>query len=222
MLALSVRWVVAGGLLFIEDKSMPKPRLRLREFLLVTTLISLIAAGFAIRARTASLVSSAPDPAYRAYLERRSANWYEGQLREAKRKLELVPRLAPDQFAEYDVRLMRSVINSGELPTTGKHLVIVGHTPGGIYFRIFDGNGGVVVDWAEGLQTRIGLIEGQLAILDPPHELTTGEKNWVVTTVMSLVDGYRDSLQVHIRIAQASHAEAVASAEYHERLAQRP
>ena len=200
---------------------MRMPRLRLREFLLLTTMASLITAAFAIRARTASHLS-AQDHAFRAYRERLSANWLDGQLKEAKRKLQSTPRISADQIAGYDVRLINSVTTPGELPTTGKELVIVGHTYGGIFFRIFGGDGGVMVDWAEGGQERIGVLEKQLASLDPPHELTTAEKGWVITAVTSLLDGYRAALQAGIISLQARQAEALAKAEFHERLSQRP
>jgi hypothetical protein len=66
---------------------MQLPRLRLREFLLLTTLVSLIVAAVAIRARTASLLS-APDrlvrPDYEPY-----AKWWQ---QNAKRKSKLTPR----------------------------------------------------------------------------------------------------------------------------------
>jgi hypothetical protein len=182
---------------------------------------SLIAATFAIRERTASHVS-AQDHDFRAHRERLSADWLEGGIEEAKRKLEHTPHISRDQVAGYDVRLINSVANLGVLPATGKNLVIVGHTDGGIYFRIFDGDGGVVVDWAEGGRERIGFLEKQLASLDPPHELTANEKGWVITAVTSLVDGYRAAVQASIISGQARHAEAVVRAEFHERLGERP
>jgi hypothetical protein len=201
---------------------MPKPRLRLREFLLLTTAASLIAASFAIRARTAALVS-APDHAFLAYRERASANRLDGELKELKQKLQNIPRLSPDQIAGYDVRLMGPVISSRELPTTGKQLVVVGHSHGSIYFRIFDSEGGIVnVGWDVDDLGRIGVVEKQLAGLDPPHELTTAEKGWVIAAVTSIFDTYRSNLQAVVIAGEAEHAETLARAEEHEGLARRP
>jgi hypothetical protein len=180
---------------------------------------SLIAASFAIRARTAALLS-APDHAFLAYSERASANRLDGDLKEWKRKLQYIARLLPDQIAEYDVRLIHS-LTTMDLPTTGKELVIVGHSDAIIFFRIFDSGGGIVVDWGDD-PGRIGVVEKQLASLDPPHELTTTEKGWVIAAVTSLVDTYRSNLQAAVIGGEAEHAETLARAEYHERMARRP
>ncbi|MFO0891407.1 MAG: hypothetical protein U0790_19965 [Isosphaeraceae bacterium] len=198
---------------------MRKPRLRFREFFLLTTLASLIAASFAIRARTAALLS-APDYAFLAYWERASANGLDRLLREAKRKVQDLAGLSPDLIARYDVRLIHSSTIL-DLPTTGKELVVLGHYDGGIFFRIFDGEGGIVIDWVDD-PGRIGASEEQLASLDPPHELTTTEKGWVIAAVTSLVDSYRSKLQAGIVSGKAEHAETLARAEYYERLARRP
>ncbi|MGC8640411.1 MAG: hypothetical protein ACP5XB_11105 [Isosphaeraceae bacterium] len=61
-------------------------RIRLREFLLLTTLISLIAAAFAIRARTAYQLAARhhallTDPA------RLSANWWSDRIKDCERCL---------------------------------------------------------------------------------------------------------------------------------------
>lgn len=200
---------------------MRKLRIRLREFLLLIMMASLITAAFAIRART-GYQESAQQHASHAYRERLSANWLADGIKEAKRKLERTPRISRERVAGYDVRLMSPVSNPLQLPTTGKELVIVGHTYGGIFFRIFDGEGRVAADWSEGGVERIGYLEEQLASLDPPHEMTTSERDWVITTITSFVDGYRATQKAVIIRTQARHAEAVAKAEYHERSARRP
>jgi hypothetical protein len=202
---------------------MRMPHLRLREFLLLTTMASLIAASFAIRARTASHLS-AQDHAFRAYRERVSAKWLEGNLKQAKWKLEQAPHISPDQVAGYDVRLMNSATIPWEIPTTGRQVVIVAqaHPHGTIFFRIFDGDGRVVVDWAEGGEEQRGAVEEQLASLWPPHELTAAEREWVIVTVISFLERTRDAMQASVFRGWAKHAETVARAEYHERLARRP
>ena len=197
---------------------MRRPRLRLREFLLLTTLASLIAASFAIRARTAALLS-APDHAFLAYRERASANELDGQLKETKRKVQDLAGLSPDRIARYDVRLIHSSTTL-DLPTTGKELVILGHHDGGIFFRIFDSKGGIVIDWVDD-PGRIGALEELLPSLDPPHEMTTTEKGWIIAAVTSLVDTYRSKLQAGTISGEAKLAETLARAEEHERLARR-
>ena len=198
---------------------MPRPRLRLREFLLLTTLASLIAASFAIRARTVALLS-ALDHDLLARQERDSANWLDGQLKDTKRMLQDLAGLSPDLIAGYDVRLIHTSTTL-DLPTTGKELVFLGHHDGVILFRIFDSDGGIVCDWVDD-PGRIGALEEQLPSLDPPHELTTTEKGWVIAAVTSLVDTYRSKLQAGIISGEAKLAETLARAEEHERLARRP
>lgn len=198
---------------------MPRPRLRLREFLLLTTLASLIAAAFAIRARTAALLS-APDHALLARQERVSANWLDEQLKYTKREVQDLAGLSPDQIAGYDVRLIHASTFL-DLPTTGKELIVLGHHDGGILFRIFDSEGGIRIEWVD-LPGRIGPLEEQLPSLDPPHELTPTEKGWVIAAVTSLFDTYRSKLQAGISSGEAKLAETLARAEEHERLARRP
>jgi hypothetical protein len=198
---------------------MPKPRLRLREFLLLTTLVSLIAASFAIRARTPALLS-APDHAFLAFSERASATRLDLDLKKWERKLQCIARLSPDQIAEYDVRLIHA-LTTMDLPTTGKELVIVGHSDAFIFFRIFDSEGVIAAEWLDD-HGRIGVVEMQLASLDPPHELTTTEKGCVIAAVTSLVDEYRSNLQAAVISQEAEHAKTLARAEYHERMARRP
>jgi hypothetical protein len=198
---------------------MPRPRLRLREFLLLTTLASLIAASFAIRARTAALLT-AVDHAFLAYRERAAADWLDGQLKNTKRKVQDLSGLSPDLIAGYDVRLIHSSTTL-DLPTTGKEVVILGHHDDGIFFRIFDSEGRIVIDWVDD-PGRIGALEEQLPSLDPPHELITTEKGWIIAAVTSLVDTYRSNLQAGIISGEAKHAETLARAEEHERLARRP
>jgi hypothetical protein len=205
---------------FIEDRTMRTPRIRFREFLLLTAMISLITAAFAIRARTAALLS-APDHAFLAYRERANANLAEGEIEHAKRRLEQVPPVSADQAAGYDVRLMNSVTTWEEVPMTGKELVIVVDLYDTLNFRMFDGKGRIVAHVAEGGKTRNDLLE-RLADLWPPHELTPVEKGWIIDQCVEGNRVWRSHLQAVLRATQAEHAEAVASAAYHERLARRP
>jgi hypothetical protein len=202
-----------------EDPAMRKPRVRLREFLLTTTLASLVTAAFAIRARTAHL-ESAQVHAFLAHRERVSVKWWEDHIKDAKKYLEVTPPISGDRAAGCDLRLMPSVKDVGDIPTAGKDLIIVADVDGVLYFRMFDGDGKIVVDWAEGLQA--DNLMGQFVGLWPPHELTGIEKARVITAVTSILGASRAKVQASVRSMQAMHVEAIAKAEHHEQLARRP
>jgi hypothetical protein len=200
----------------LEAPAMRRPRIRFREFVLLTTLVSLITAAFAIRARTASHLS-ALDHALHGYRARRSVTWWEDLIKERRRYLETTALISEDWATGRDLRLMPSVKDAGEIPRKAKDLIIVADVSGVLYFRMFDGDGRIVMDWAEGMQ--IEDLQKQLASLWPPHELTEVEKRQVITAVISILGRSRATLQAQLRSMQTTHAEAVANAEYHERLA---
>jgi hypothetical protein len=195
---------------------MRRPSIRFREFLLLTTLVSLITAAFAIRARTAYHLS-AQDHAFHAYRARLSVNWWEDRITERQRYLETTPLISEDWAAGRDLRLMPSLRDAGEIPTRAKDLIIVADVYGVLYFRMFDSDGQIVLDTAEGLQ--IEDLQKQLVSLWPPHELTGVEKRQVITAVLSILGRSRATLQAQLRSMQALHAEAVAKAEDHQRRA---
>ena len=93
----------------------------------------------------------------------------------------------------YDLRLMSLVDDVGGIPTVGKRLIIVAAVKNVLHFRIFDGDGQMVVDTDETkLTTQGGPIENlrkQLESLWPPHKLTESEKARVIAAVTSIV-GY--------------------------------
>jgi hypothetical protein len=195
---------------------MRKPRVRFREFLLITTLASLITAAFAIRARTANHLS-AQDHAFHAYRARHSANWWEDRIKEGKRYLETAPLISEDRAAGCDLRLISSGKDIGDIPTEGKDLIIVADVPGLLIYRMFDGDGKMVMDWADGMNDEN--LKKQFVSLWPPHELTGIEKARVITAVTSVVGA---TVRTNFRNLQAMYAKAVAEAEYHERLARLP
>lgn len=97
-------------------------RLRLREFLLLVMLVALIAAGFAIRARTADW-EVAHGHAARAYRARVEARYLAERIEFARWRLETAPTLSEDWAAGRDLRLMpSSVIEAGDMPAEGKDL----------------------------------------------------------------------------------------------------
>jgi hypothetical protein len=196
---------------------MRKPRVRFREFLLLTTAASLIAAAFAIRARTAHYLSS-QDHAFHAYRARLSVNWWEDKIKELKLNLETTPPISEDWATGCGLQLMPSVKDLGDIPTGGKDLIIVADSYGVLYIRIFGSNGQVVVDTAEGME--IGDFQKQLLSLWPPHKLSGIEKRQVIIAVTSILARSKASLQAQLRSIQALHAQAVAKADHHERLAQ--
>ncbi len=90
-----------------------------------------------------------------------------------------------------DLRLMSSVKDVSGIPTEGKNLIIVAAVDHVLHFRIFDGDGKMVVDTDEKRLTeqvqQIEDLRKQLESLWPPHELTGSEKGRVITAVTSIV-----------------------------------
>ena len=91
------------------------------------------------------------------------------------------------KYKNFDLRLMSSLNGVSGIPTEGKNLIIVAAVNNVLHFRIFDGDGKVVVDTDEkGLTRRPREIEDlrkQLESLWPPHELTRSDKDRVITAV---------------------------------------
>ena len=91
------------------------------------------------------------------------------------------------------LRLMSSLNDVSGIPTEGKNLIIVAAVNSVLHFRIFDGDGKVIVDTDERkLTEQAGEIEDlrkQLESLWPPHELTSSEEDrpgrpgWLPTQV---------------------------------------
>ena len=97
-----------------------------------------------------------------------------------------------------DLRLMSSVNDVSGIPTEGKSLIIVAAVDHVLHFRIFDGDGKMVVDTDEKRLTeqarQIEDLRKQLESLWPPHELTGSEKDRVITAVTSIVGHSQDLL----------------------------
>jgi hypothetical protein len=86
---------------------------------------------------------------------------------------------------------MSSVGDAGDIPTSGKTLVIVADVGGVLHFRIFGGDGDIVADADE---TRLPAHAGPIADLKrrlenlwPPHQPGEGEKEQVISAVTSIV-----------------------------------
>src|SRR5262249_34865970 len=86
---------------------------------------------------------------------------------------------------------MSAVTGASRIPTEGKNLVVVAAVDRVLHFRIFDGDGKMVVDTDEKQLTEqvraIEHLRNQLGDLWPPHELTGKEKGQVITAVTSIV-----------------------------------
>jgi len=97
----------------------------------------------------------------------------------------------PPRGGGYDLRLMSSVNDVSGIPTEGKWLIIVAAVHDVLHFRIFDGDGKMVVDTDEKRLTdqaqQIENLKKQLESVWPPHGLTSSEKDWVITAVASIV-----------------------------------
>jgi len=93
--------------------------------------------------------------------------------------------------APRDLRLMSSVRDVSDIPTGGRDLIIVATVDNVLHFRVFDGDGKVVVDTGEkSLKDHAGQIEElrkQLVDLWPPHVLAGSENGRVITAVASIV-----------------------------------
>lgn len=200
---------------------MQKPRVRFREFLLLTTMASLVIAAFAIRERTA-YHEFATDHVLLAHRARLSVRSVTDAIKAAKRKMEMNPPISRDWSARCDLRLMPLANDRGVIPTGGKNLIIVTDMYGVLHFRMFDGDGKIVVEHSEGSHPRIEDFKKQLVRLWPPHELTGIEKGRLITAITFFVNDYRTSLEADVKRLEAMHTGAVAKAEHHERLARRP
>ncbi len=104
---------------------------------------------------------------------------------------ELLRKLQPPDLSGCDLRLMSSVTDVTGIPTAGKSLIIVAVVDHVLQFRIFDGDGKVVVETDEKRLTeqasQIEILRKLLESLWPPHELTKSEKKEVITAVTSIV-----------------------------------
>ncbi|MGC8642558.1 MAG: hypothetical protein ACP5XB_22100 [Isosphaeraceae bacterium] len=92
----------------------------------------------------------------------------------------------------YDLVLLSSAKDVGDIPAEGKNLVIVAQVGPDLHFRIFDGNGQKVVDAGprdlKEHARQIKDLQNQLSGLWPPHEpVTWSERDQVISTVTSMV-----------------------------------
>ncbi len=91
----------------------------------------------------------------------------------------------------FDLRLMSSVEDVSEIPTGGKDLIVVAAVGNVLHFRLFDGDGSVLVDTDEKVLTKqarqIEDLRQRLVGRWPPHELTGSERDRFVTLVTSIV-----------------------------------
>jgi hypothetical protein len=198
---------------------MRKPYVGLRAFLLLITLVSLVAATFALWARTANLYS-AQEHALHAHQEWLSAKWWEDRILSTKKYLKETQPISLEWAVGCDLRLMPSVQGEVDIPSEGKDLVVVAEEDGEFRFRMFSGDGKIIVDWVEG--PRANDLNRQFMGLWPPHELTGSEKARVIIAVTSIIAASRATVQANLRNMHATDAEAIVKAEHHEQLARRP
>ena len=94
-------------------------------------------------------------------------------------------------IGEVDLRLMSTANDVSDIPTVGKNLVIVAVVDRVLHFRIFEGDGKMVVDTNEKRLShkdpQIKLLRKQLKSLWPPHERTTSKEARVIKAVTSIV-----------------------------------
>ena len=113
----------------------------------------------------------------------------EGALRAA------LPRAQAFRLEGFDLRLMSTLNDVSGMPTEGKNLIIVAAVNHVLHFRIFDGDGKMVVDTNEKClpdqAQPIEVLRKHLESLWPPQGMTRSEKDQVVTAVTSIVDHTR-------------------------------
>jgi formate dehydrogenase beta subunit len=100
----------------------------------------------------------------------------------------------------FDVRLQPSVKDASNIRSEGTNLIVLARVDEVLHFRIFDGDGTMVVDIDEkGLPEYAQAIEDlrkRLESLWPPHELVRGEKARVIAAVKSIVGHIREKQRV--------------------------
>ena len=80
----------------------------------------------------------------------------------------MAPTLSDDWADGYDVRLMPSVIEAGDMPAEAKDLVVVAKTGDSVWFRAFDGTGNRTVDHWESDHPGLMAFKRVLTRLWPP------------------------------------------------------
>src|SRR5262249_21308330 len=94
------------------------------------------------------------------------------------------------------LQLMPPLNDVSDIPTRGKNLIIVAAVRNVLHFRIFDGDGTMIVDAEEKkLREQARQIESlrkQLDSLWPPHEITESENSRLIAAVTSLVGHTRE------------------------------
>jgi hypothetical protein len=92
---------------------------------------------------------------------------------------------------DVDLRLMSTANDVSDIPTEGENLVIVAVLDRVLHFRIFEGDGKMVVNTNEKRLSykdrELKLLRKRLKRLWPPHELTKNEKARVIKAVTSIV-----------------------------------
>ncbi len=101
--------------------------------------------------------------------------------------------LQAEKAKPYDLLLLPPVEEVASLPQRGNKLFVVGTVGDELHFRIFSFDGKTVVDTSEKKLTekaeQIASLKKDLTRLWPPHPLASTEKNYLVSTVASVV-GY--------------------------------
>ena len=94
----------------------------------------------------------------------------------------------------FDLRLISSTNESSRIPQAGKSLVVIAVLKSALHFRIFDDRGKAVVNTDEQRLPRevqmfaSKMLRKQLQGLWPPHELTRGEKDRIISLIAPIVD----------------------------------
>jgi len=97
----------------------------------------------------------------------------------------------------FDLQLMVSVSDVGGIPAKGKNLIVVVPVNDAIHFRIFDGDGKMVVDHDEKKLTiqarRMEDLREQLKSLWPPYKLTSSDKDRIIPAIAAIFGHTQES-----------------------------
>ncbi|WP_422927143.1 hypothetical protein [Singulisphaera sp. PoT] len=194
------------------------PRLRLREFLLVTLLISLLTASYSIRHKTWRREESG-NQAFYAERARAYARGMEAQIDFARKRLAAVPAISEAEVSKYDVMILAEARDMRDLPRKGKNLVVVAAIENVFFFKLFNGEGKVLTTWMQVLPVPL---DGFFRDLWPPRELTRVEKNQIVGAFSGLLEEGRAEYQASLKYTEDRKASELAQAERLDQLARRP
>jgi hypothetical protein len=194
-------------------------RLRFREFLLLVTLASMIAAAFALRFKVVRDEDALDHLFNHAHRARASAEWWGKQVAEATKRLDERPKIAEEWLAGCAVKLLPTKRNPKSFAATGKTLAVaLDPDASSIWIGAFDEKGKLFLEHFDDSREMHALL-GRLAWPLTTIELTGGAKRATVDLVAAIFARYEHDLQEGLKTTRAQLAHEIAEAERHEQQA---